>query len=211
MQSIQLKLIQGESQTVEFKFELNSARRIAATLSAFANTDGGTLLVGVKDNGSVAGIRLEEELYVLDAAATIYCNPPIELENKRHDIQGKMVLESVIKPALSKPTLAETEPGNWKAWVRYGASNRLASLIHLELWRMNENNQRPSVYSTKEQKLISAFNDKKWLTLNQAVRLSKMPRHEVVRTLASFVRWNIAEMTPEEAGGFVFGMIEESF
>jgi hypothetical protein len=38
-----------------------------------------------------------------------------------------------------------------------------------------------------------------------------MPRHEVVRTLASFVRWNIAEMTPEESGGFVFGMIEENF
>jgi hypothetical protein len=123
----------------------------------------------------------------------------------------EMILESVIKPASNKPVLAETEPGNWKAWVRYGASNRLASLIHLELWRMNENNQRPSVYSTKEQKLISAFNDKKWLTLNQAVRFSKMPRHDVVRTLASFVRWNIAEMTPEEAGGFVFGMIEENF
>jgi hypothetical protein len=211
MQALQLKLIHGESQTVEFKFELNSARKIAATLSAFANTDGGTLLIGVKDNGSVAGIRLEEELYVLDAAATMYCNPPLLLESKRHDIQGKMVLESVVKPASEKPVLAETEPGNWKAWVRYGASNRLASLVHLELWRMDENAKRPSVYSTKEQKLIAAFQLKKWLTLNQAVKLTKMPRHVVVRTLASFVRWHIAEMIPEDSGGFSFALIEDEF
>jgi predicted HTH transcriptional regulator len=211
MQGLQLKLIQGESQTVEFKFELNSARRIAATLSAFANTDGGTLLVGVKDNGSVAGIRLEEELYVLDAAATMYCNPAVILENRRHEVQGKMILESVVKPVLNRPVLAETEPGNWKAWVRYGASNRLASLVHLELWKMDENSKRPSVYSTKEQKLIAAFQLKKWLTLNQAVKLTKMPRYAVVRTLASFVRWDIAEMIPEDAGGFSFSLLEDDF
>jgi hypothetical protein len=76
---------------------------------------------------------------------------------------------------------------------------------------MDENSKRPSVYSTKEQKLIAAFQLKKWLTLNQAVKLTKMPRYVVVRTLASFVRWDIAEMIPEDAGGFSFSLLEDDF
>ena len=38
-------------------------------LVAFANTGGGRLLIGVKDNGKIAGIRSEEELYMIEAAS----------------------------------------------------------------------------------------------------------------------------------------------
>ena len=57
---------QGESQTREFKFRVDSQRKIAKTLVAFANTDGGTIFIGVKDNGVVAGVRGEEELYMIE-------------------------------------------------------------------------------------------------------------------------------------------------
>ena len=68
------KLIaEGEHQQQDFKFEISDARKIAKTLSAFANTDGGRLLLGVKDNGKIAGIRSAEEQYMIDAAATMYC------------------------------------------------------------------------------------------------------------------------------------------
>lgn len=202
-------LIQGESQTVEFKFELNSGRKIAPTLSAFSNADGGTLLIGVKDNGQVAGIRLEEELYVLDAAATMYCDPPVLLENRRIEYEGKMILESIVKPALTKPVKAEAEPGDWKAYIRHGASNRLASPVHLELWKMGELGGRPSVFSTREQRLIAAFNERKWLSLNQAVKFTRLPRHLVVRTLASFIRWGIVECVASDSGGFEFTFIAD--
>lgn len=39
---------QGEHQQQDFKFEISDARKIAKSLSAFSNTDGGRLLVGVK-------------------------------------------------------------------------------------------------------------------------------------------------------------------
>ena len=43
-------IAEGEHQQQDFKFEISDARKIAKTLSAFANTDGGRLLIGVKDN-----------------------------------------------------------------------------------------------------------------------------------------------------------------
>ena len=64
------KLIEeGEHQQQDFKFEISDARKIAKSLSAFSNTDGGRLLIGVKDNGKIAGVRSEEEIYMIEAAA----------------------------------------------------------------------------------------------------------------------------------------------
>ena len=54
---IQKLIKQGEHQTLEFKFRIDDSRKIARTLSAFSNTQGGTILVGIKDNGAIAGIR----------------------------------------------------------------------------------------------------------------------------------------------------------
>ena len=52
------KLIeQGEHQHLDFKFAVNDSRKIARSLVAFANTTGGKLLIGVKDNGTIAGVR----------------------------------------------------------------------------------------------------------------------------------------------------------
>ena len=58
-------IAEGEHQQQDFKFEISDARKIAKTLSAFANTDGGRLLIGVKDNGKIAGVRSEEEKYII--------------------------------------------------------------------------------------------------------------------------------------------------
>ena len=209
MNPILQKIRSGESQTLEFKFELNSARRIATTLSAFSNSDGGTLLIGVKDNGHVAGVRAEEELYVLEAAADLYCKPKVATEIRRWEIEGKVVLAVSIEASSEKPVKAEGTEGEWKAWVRYGASNRMASPVHLELWKMQLGKEKPSVYSTREQKLLEALQQKPWLSLNQVARMTRLPRQAIIRTMASFVKWELAEMLVDESGGFVFSLRED--
>jgi predicted HTH transcriptional regulator len=56
------KLIsEGEGQKLDFKYCISDSKKIARTLSAFANTDGGKLLIGVRDNRSIAGVRSDEE------------------------------------------------------------------------------------------------------------------------------------------------------
>ena len=52
-------LAAGESETVEFKENLD--REALETVAAFANTRGGTLLIGVRDDGTVRGITLGKE------------------------------------------------------------------------------------------------------------------------------------------------------
>jgi ATP-dependent DNA helicase RecG len=52
-------LAEGESEMVEFKESLD--REALETAAAFANTRGGILLIGVRDDGTVRGITLGKE------------------------------------------------------------------------------------------------------------------------------------------------------
>ena len=52
-------LAEGESETVELKESLD--REALETIAAFANTRGGALLIGVRDDGTVRGITLGKE------------------------------------------------------------------------------------------------------------------------------------------------------
>ncbi len=64
-------------------------RKNSQSLVAFANTNGGRLLIGVKDNGKVAGVRTEEEYYMIESAAKIYSNPPVSFTVKQWFTEGK--------------------------------------------------------------------------------------------------------------------------
>ena len=52
-------LLNGESEVVEFKSSFNS--EVIETLVAFANTRGGIVYVGVKDDGKIVGIEINSE------------------------------------------------------------------------------------------------------------------------------------------------------
>lgn len=78
MDHIHRLITEGEHQRLDFKFEISDARRIARSFAAFANTDGGRLLIGVKDNGAIAGIRSDEEFYMIESAAKVYCRPEVQ-------------------------------------------------------------------------------------------------------------------------------------
>ena len=79
---IQKLIEEGEHQMQDFKYEISDSKKIARSLVAFANTDGGRLLIGVKDNGNISGIRSEEEKYMIQTAAEMYCKPKIEYDVK---------------------------------------------------------------------------------------------------------------------------------
>ena len=55
----------GESQNLEFKESFSSSeirKKIKNTICAFANTEGGKILVGVRDDGSICGVRTNNDI-----------------------------------------------------------------------------------------------------------------------------------------------------
>ena len=120
-------IAEGEHQQQDFKFEISDARKIAKTLSAFANTDGGRLLIGVKDNGKIAGVRSEEEKYMIEAAAQLYCIPEVEYTMQTYIVEGRQVLVATIEETPHKPVYAKDENGKPLAYLRIKDENILNS------------------------------------------------------------------------------------
>ena len=48
----------GESESLEFKESLKLKEEIGETVSAFSNSDGGVVLVGISDGGGVPGVDI---------------------------------------------------------------------------------------------------------------------------------------------------------
>lgn len=101
---IEQLLAQGEGTTIEFKSTVDSALKIAKTLTAFANTKGGILLIGVSDSGKIAGIHSElREMQKIEEAASHFCDPPVNLSYETLQTGGRQILliriaESELKP-----------------------------------------------------------------------------------------------------------------
>lgn len=132
---IEALIEQGEHQQLDFKFEVSDSKKIARTLSAFANTDGGRLLIGVKDNGNISGIRSEEEYYMIEAASKMYTRPEVPFEATRWVINGKTVLEVYIAPSPAKPHAAPDKDDKYKAYIRVEDENILANAVLVQAWQ----------------------------------------------------------------------------
>lgn len=183
---------EGEHVHQDFKFEISDARKIAKSLSAFANTEGGRLLVGVKDNGKIAGIRSEEEIYMIESAASMYCKPEVDILNRLFTVEGKHVLEVTVQEATNKPIYALDEQNKQWAYVRIKDENILANVVHLNYWKHNKEEEKViMVYSEREQHILNILAANGPLTLNQCSRMAHISRKETSELLADFIRFNL--------------------
>jgi len=188
-------IAEGEHQRQDFKYEISSISKIAHSVSAFANTDGGRLLVGVKDNGKIAGVRTEEEIYMIEAAASSYCIPPAECRMETVKAEGKTVLIATISKSDSRPIRAKEQDGTKVAYVRIDDENIVASPVHLALWKKQSDNMSFSGFSEKQSKYLKIIGENpSGMTLNQFQKKAILPRPKAVEFLASCVRFEIVEM-----------------
>ncbi|MCM1139609.1 MAG: ATP-binding protein [Duncaniella sp.] len=130
------KLIEeGEHVHQDFKFSISDARKIARSLSAFANNDGGRLLVGVKDNGVIAGVRNEEDIYVIEQAAEMFCSPAQHIDVAAFKCDGGLTVFRVeIAKSAVRPVMVHETDGSWKAYYRVKDENISAPELMVRAW-----------------------------------------------------------------------------
>lgn len=195
-----LDLIQaGENQRLDFKFEISDSRKIARTLSAFSNTDGGTLLIGVKDNGKIAGVRSDEEFFMVQAAASMYCKPAIQFESKRWVVEGKTVLEITIPKGLDYPYYAQTEPDKWLAFTRVRDENIKATTVHLKVWKNKTHDNGILIeYSDKVKKLMDYLEAYSSITVSKFSKITFLPKQAAETIIADLIYFGLIEMVYKE-------------
>ncbi|MCR4765624.1 MAG: ATP-binding protein [Bacteroidaceae bacterium] len=185
---------EGEHQQQDFKFEISDVCKIAKTLSAFANTDGGRLLIGVKDNGKIAGVRSDEEQYMIQAAAKLYCVPSVNYEMTTYIVEGKQVLLADIKRSVKRPVCAKTDDGKLLAYIRVADENILATPVHLKLWQQDGSERGElTEFTEKEKRLLEVLASHGAVHLNKCCRLTGLSRFTTINLLAKFIRYGVIE------------------
>lgn len=96
-----------ESDTIDFKQLINSPQKLAKTLVAFANTEGGIIVIGVSDKKKIIGIDPLEEIFMVEKAISENCEPPpilqfeiletVELNERNIETEKSVLLVHVKK------------------------------------------------------------------------------------------------------------------
>jgi predicted HTH transcriptional regulator len=179
---------EGEHQQQDFKYKVSDACKLAKSVSAFANTDGGRLLIGVRDDGILSGVRSEEEIFMMHQAAYKYCKPEPSIKFDTYHIDGRTIVIATVPPSDKRPVCALDKEGRKQAYVRIKDENIVATPVLLAFWRESQKPQGTVLtYNQDIRQLLGAFQGRQ--TLNQIVRLSKLPRFKVITLLARLIRF----------------------
>jgi len=193
----------GETQTQDFKFEISDSKKIARTLSAFSNTDGGKLLIGVKDNGSIAGVRSEEEKHMLEAAAEMYCKPEVPLKFKEWKVNGKQVLEVDIDKDFSELISAPDKNGDYKVFIRLEDQNILANGIYIRNWEQKKSARKVEIQFTDlERSFLKIIKEHEPISFSKLRKQLKISPGKLNQLILDFMLIKVVELKITEKGYF---------
>ena len=92
---------------------------MAETILAFANSDGGTLVLGISGSGELGQIFAEDEVESALQSALSQCRPPVHTEWQHEQLRGHSIV------ALSVPRSGEVHTtADGRVLVRKGSQNR---------------------------------------------------------------------------------------
>ena len=115
-----------EGKSLEFKRDLSSFKPIMKTLIAFANTAGGTLVIGRDDSGKITGIEdvLQAEERIANAIADSISPAMMpDIEIFTYETKNLLILRAA---HWSGPFYLKTEGPEDGVYVRLGSTNRKA-------------------------------------------------------------------------------------
>lgn len=196
---LQSLIREGEHQQQDFKYRVSDARKLAKSVSAFANTDGGRLLIGVRDDGNMSGVRDEEEIYMMHQAAFRYCQPEASIKFDTYHVvlaektsgvkKNRTIVVATVPPSDHRPICAIDEDGKARAYIRIADENIVASPVHLAIWRELQKPQGTMMTYTDAVRIILDVLHDQGLPLNLIVRRSRIPRPKVITLLARLIRF----------------------
>lgn len=200
LQEIQRYAQQGEGLKIEFKKKAAYPEKIVREIVALANTEGGVLLLGVDDDGTVSGQRfIEEEIFVMEKAIKELIFPVLEYQVKFFKMNPKKgVAVFQIPKSISRPHYIK-EGEKKKAFIRVKDKTVQASK---EVWEILRRGKNPKdmvfTYGQKETILMQALAEKEKITVKEFAFLAKLPKFLASKTLVRLVLANVIQIVPQE-------------
>ncbi len=129
-----------ESSTLEFKRQIPKNDQIIKTIIGFCNQNGGKLLIGVDDDGTIYGVpesEINKMLEYLDKSIYEAITPPIIPQVYAQHIGDKTILIIEVSSGSNKPYYVTSEGLEKGTYIRLGCSTMHANADIIEelKWR----------------------------------------------------------------------------
>lgn len=185
----------GEGTYLEFKRTIPSAFKIAREIAAFANTKGGTVLIGVDDDKSLVGVvGYQEEEFLLDKAAREFCQPSVDIDIEIVHFGERDLLVIRVPESADKPIFV-LDDGEQTVYMREKDRNKVASKELIEIIK-NKNSDKGVTfeYGPNEQKLFRYLNEYGEITVDKFAQLVDVSRNQASTTLVNLVSADILNL-----------------
>jgi len=198
----------GEGLSLEFKRRTPRAERIAKEMVALANTQGGRIVLGVDDDGTISGVEnASEERFLLRQAVETHCVPSVSYTTHRVVVGDRQdVVVVVIEESQSKPHFVAAESstnGDGTAYVRVEDRSVEASDETLEQLR----NQRSGAgvtfeFGETESLLMRYLDDYGRISVSQLAQLADIPPERASQTLLRLTKADLLHLHTAEEGEY---------
>jgi predicted HTH transcriptional regulator len=193
----------GESQGLEFKLKATHPEKIIREVVAFANTDGGTLLVGVGDDKSIPGLKFaDDDEFSLCRAIEKHCFPEIHYILERVAVSDEReVLVFRIPKSDVRPHYVTFDPNQVerKVYVRLNDKSIQASKEVRQIIKWEDRAQNVKfTYGRKEGILMKYLDEHPGITVEGFSKVAQIPLWMASKTLITLVLANVLKFRPDE-------------
>lgn len=202
LQALRFQVAGGEGMHLEFKRKASDPEKIVRELVAFANSEGGTLLVGVADDGTIPGVKYpEEESFVIREAIQKKVRPTLRYAEELIQVApARYVLAYHIKAGKRLPYQIKQHNG-LICYVRINDQSIKASAEMKAVLRQRHRRRNMLIrYGEHEQFLMQYLTQNRSITLQDFSNLTKLPRKKASRKLVYLVLANLLKLTPTSKG-----------
>ncbi len=208
---------QGESSHLEFKRKVVNPRKIAREISAFANTKGGTILIGVDDNRTVCGVASEKsESAIVQQACDFYILPPVKAFFENVSVFGFEVVVVKILESKQKPhyvMLEDKETGKEykRAYIRVGEKSVIASREMSRLMNYQNPDAEPLklIIGEHEKRLFAYLEKYERVTVRDFAKIANISRRRAERLLIRLVRAGTIQINSDETSADFFTLVPQ--
>ncbi len=116
----------GEDTTRQFKLNVNNADSLASEMVAFSNSEGGTIYIGIADDGTAPGLSpadVKRINQLIGNTASQSVRSPIAVQTRNIPLsEERVVIALTIPKGIDKPYFDR----NGVIWLKAGADKRRA-------------------------------------------------------------------------------------
>ncbi|MFT6983902.1 MAG: putative HTH transcriptional regulator [Crocinitomicaceae bacterium] len=200
MESIKQLITRGQNVSLEFISHIENQLAITRTVVAFANTNGGKVIVGINEKNKIVGVEPTEELKLLKELISNDCMPAVPFESKVIEDGRHLLLEIDIPKSNSKHK-AKGEDGEMKFYHRIKDTTLVGNRVIINLWKLqDESTPKPIDLDDNLKAIFEFIEEHKPVTVSKIFRFFALNKNDINLYLAQLNYWEYIDCVIVESG-----------